>query len=121
RRARQMLYDRLLRRRRAEPDPGAAAIGAEDFELRESGLEDALDLIAVCAEPRRARPCPWCGAAGAQSRPLPGRRRCLVCGAAATDPWPSEGELDAAYGGWYRPASGRRFGLWGDALLRRTR
>jgi SAM-dependent methyltransferase len=39
---------------------------------------------------------------------------------ANTDPWPTEAELDEAYKGWYRPASGRFSGL-GDALLRRTR
>jgi SAM-dependent methyltransferase len=39
---------------------------------------------------------------------------------ATTDPWPSAAELDAAYAGAYRPASGR-FGRSGDALLRRTR
>jgi SAM-dependent methyltransferase len=39
---------------------------------------------------------------------------------ATTDPWPSERELDRAYGDWYRPGSGR-FGALGDALLRRTR
>ena len=39
---------------------------------------------------------------------------------ATISPWPSEAELEQAYGGWYRPASGRFSGL-GDRLLRRTR
>jgi SAM-dependent methyltransferase len=52
--------------------------------------------------------------------PLAGRTRCLRCGAATTDPWPTEAELDAAYAGWYRPDSGRFSGA-GDAVLRRTR
>jgi 2-polyprenyl-3-methyl-5-hydroxy-6-metoxy-1,4-benzoquinol methylase len=37
------------------------------------------------------------------------------------DPWPTDVELGRAYGSWYRPDSGRRFGRLGDALLRRTR
>lgn len=48
RRARQMLYDRALRARRADPDPRAAAIDPSDFELRQTPLDKALDLIAVC-------------------------------------------------------------------------
>lgn len=39
---------------------------------------------------------------------------------ATTYPWPTEAELEQAYGGWYRPASGR-FSGFGDWLLRRTR
>jgi SAM-dependent methyltransferase len=46
--------------------------------------------------------------------------RCRRCGAASTEPWPSAAALDAAYGTWYRPASGRFSGP-GDAILRRTR
>jgi SAM-dependent methyltransferase len=49
-----------------------------------------------------------------------GRIRCHRCGVATTSPWPTDAQLDAAYGDWYRPASGR-FGGIGDALLRRTR
>jgi SAM-dependent methyltransferase len=49
-----------------------------------------------------------------------GRIRCQRCGVATTSPWPTDAQLDAAYGDWYRPASGR-FGGVGDALLRRTR
>jgi SAM-dependent methyltransferase len=48
RRLRQRLYDRRLGRERSDPDPHAAAIGLEDFELESSGLESALDVIAIC-------------------------------------------------------------------------
>ena len=65
--------------------------------------------------------CAWCG------RPLDdravrlhGRTRCAQCGAATTDPWPSETELQSAYGTWYRPEAGR-FSFIGDAVLSRTR
>ena len=52
RRAKQALYDALLRRNRSETDPLAAAIVPEDFELRGTDLEAALDLMAVCTSPR---------------------------------------------------------------------
>lgn len=39
---------------------------------------------------------------------------------ATTSPWPSDAQLDEAYGSWYRPATGRFAGL-GDLVLRRTR
>jgi SAM-dependent methyltransferase len=48
RRARQRLYDRLLSRNRASDDPAAAAITRRDFELRDQGLDESLDLVAVC-------------------------------------------------------------------------
>ena len=51
--------------------------------------------------------------------PLEGRIRCDLCGAATTDPWPTDEALAQAYAR-YRPESGRFSGL-GDALLRRTR
>lgn len=65
--------------------------------------------------------CAWCQSAldGRAAR-LRGRVRCSSCGAATTDPWPSEEQLAAAYGTWYRPDAGR-FGSLGDALLRRSR
>jgi SAM-dependent methyltransferase len=50
RRARQRLYDRRLARERSDPDPEAAAITADDFSLGGTGLEAALDLVAVCRE-----------------------------------------------------------------------
>jgi SAM-dependent methyltransferase len=48
RRARQLAYDRMLRRARASGTAGEAAIDVSDFELRGPPLEDALDLVAVC-------------------------------------------------------------------------
>jgi SAM-dependent methyltransferase len=66
--------------------------------------------------------CAWCGSPlDDRALRLRGRTRCPDCGAATIDPWPSEDELTRAYGDWYRPASGRRFALVGDAVLRRTR
>ena len=58
------------------------------------------------------RACVWCGAPLEQSavRQL-GRIRCAACGAATIDPWPTDEELSSAYGAWYRPESGRRFGV----------
>lgn len=64
--------------------------------------------------------CVWCGAPLAEGDRLQGRVRCSRCGVAAISPWPAEAELEQAYGGWYRPASGR-FSGFGDRLLRRTR
>jgi SAM-dependent methyltransferase len=64
--------------------------------------------------------CAWCGASTRDGKRLRGRTACTKCGVATTDPWPTAAELDAAYGGWYRPPGGRFSGL-GDAVLRRTR
>jgi SAM-dependent methyltransferase len=65
--------------------------------------------------------CAWCGAPldGGAER-LHGRRGCRGCGAATTDPQPTEAELDAAYAEWYRPPGGRFLGP-ADALLARWR
>lgn len=52
-RAKQKLYDAMLNRHRGDPDPRAATITADDFELRADGLADALDVCAVCRRPRR--------------------------------------------------------------------
>jgi SAM-dependent methyltransferase len=134
RRARQYLYDTLLRRFRPGADPRAEVIGVEDFFLGDTDLEECLDVVAVCRKPRHAptggaeggfvaaTACVWCEAPfdDAAER-LRGRTRCGHCGAATTDPWPSEAALAAAYGTWYWPASGRRFTSIGDGLLRRTR
>jgi SAM-dependent methyltransferase len=58
--------------------------------------------------------CAWCGApARPSSRAL---ATCSACGAATTYPRPGEDELERAYAGWYRPASGR-FSGGGDRLL----
>jgi SAM-dependent methyltransferase len=54
--ARQSLYDRLLRRYRSREDPRAEAIDSGDFELRNDGLEECLDLCALCRLPARPRP-----------------------------------------------------------------
>lgn len=82
-----------------------------------------LRLAAVAVTGRVAPlSCAWCGAPlDARATRLAGRTRCHECGAATTDPWPSERELAEAYGSWYRPESGRRFSFVGDAVLRRTR
>lgn len=52
RRLRQRLYDGQLRFHRKDEDPRAAAITSEDFELRDTDLENALDLYAICRDPR---------------------------------------------------------------------
>jgi len=64
--------------------------------------------------------CPWCGQPLPKEIALAGRLSCGHCGTAITYPPPSEEELDAAYGDWYRP-SGGRFSGFGDRLLRRLR
>lgn len=65
--------------------------------------------------------CAWCQADLAHTgTALRGRVRCSRCGVATTSPWPTDSELEAAYGGWYRPDEGRFSGL-GDAVLRRSR
>lgn len=48
------------------------------------------------------------------------RALCPVCGVATTSPWPTESELEAAYGEWYRPDAGRFAGP-GDGVLRLSR
>ncbi|HVE68742.1 MAG TPA: class I SAM-dependent methyltransferase [Solirubrobacteraceae bacterium] len=48
RRARQVLYDRMLTRARRDDDPRAAAIAPEDFTLRSTGLDACLDVVAAC-------------------------------------------------------------------------
>ena len=52
-RAKQHLYDLLLRRHRNDEDPRAAAIEPGDLELRTSDLAEALDLCAICRGPRK--------------------------------------------------------------------
>lgn len=68
----------------------------------------------------QALDCPWCGRSLSQGTPLEGRIECRSCGVATTSPQPSQQELDAAYGGWYRPAEGRFSGI-GDRFLRALR
>ncbi|HEY6779994.1 MAG TPA: hypothetical protein VI111_03520, partial [Thermoleophilaceae bacterium] len=55
RRARQRLYDWRLTRERRHPDPRAGAIVPADFRLADGPLAAALDLVAICADPRRSR------------------------------------------------------------------
>jgi SAM-dependent methyltransferase len=64
--------------------------------------------------------CAWCGGSLRRGERLAGRTRCPACGVSTTDPWPSAAELERAYGGAYRPRSGRFTGI-GDGALRRTR
>lgn len=52
RRARQWLYDRRLSRERAGEHLEAAAIATEDFTLAREGLDEALDVVAVCRKTR---------------------------------------------------------------------
>lgn len=69
-----------------------------------------------------ATACLWCGQPFDQrATHLHLRTRCGVCGAATTDPPPTEEELAAAYGDWYRPHAQRRFYFAADAILGRTR
>jgi SAM-dependent methyltransferase len=88
-----------------------------------SGDPSAAPEVSAASAPE-AGACAWCGApaadAGAEPRAGSFRlRRCSRCGAATTDPRPTDAELEVAYAR-YRPDGGRF--LWaGDALLRRTR
>lgn len=69
-----------------------------------------------------ATTCTWCDKAlGPEAGRSIGRTFCPACGTATTDPLPDPESLDAAYGDWYWPGTGKRFGLVGDALLRRSR
>src|SRR2546423_3749156 len=81
----------------------------------------SIGLAVMEGARSRVANCVWCGSPldGSAVR-LRGRTRCGACGAATTDPWPSEEQLQEAYGSWYRPESGR-FAFIGDPLLRRTR
>ena len=82
----------------------------------------AQAAVQPSSSPAPPAACAWCEAPlGADAERLGGRIRCPACGAATTDPWPDDDALRAAYGDWYRPESGRRFTVLGDALLSRTR
>ena len=66
--------------------------------------------------------CIWCGAPfDERSAHVLHRTRCAECGAATTDPPPTDEELAAAYGDWYRPHAERRFYFGADAILGRSR
>jgi 2-polyprenyl-3-methyl-5-hydroxy-6-metoxy-1,4-benzoquinol methylase len=65
--------------------------------------------------------CAWCDHVFDRTdRHFTARVQCSKCGVATTSPWPSDEQLAEAYGGWYRPDSGRFSGL-GDKVLRRLR
>ena len=49
--AKRWLYDAMLRHHRDKPDPRAEAIEVGDFELREDGLDAALDVCAIGKRP----------------------------------------------------------------------
>jgi len=51
RRLRRSLYDAALRRSRRAASPAEAAITPADFHLRDEGLEQALDLVAIASRP----------------------------------------------------------------------
>ena len=53
RRAKQLAYDVMHTRARGQGDPRAAAITVDDFEIRDTRLEAALDLIAIGIGPSR--------------------------------------------------------------------
>jgi SAM-dependent methyltransferase len=56
RRVRQYLYDRRLSTERLERgDPRAAEIEVADFPVRDTPLDESLDLIAICRQPSRSR------------------------------------------------------------------
>ena len=68
-----------------------------------------------------ATQCAWCDRVfDSTDTHSTGLVRCSNCGVATTSPWPSDEQLSDAYGDWYRPKSGRFFGI-GDKLLKRTR
>jgi hypothetical protein len=65
--------------------------------------------------------CPWCGADLFERGTLRySVIRCKSCATAITWPVPTEAELDAAYGEWYRPHDGRFSGP-GDRILKWSR
>ncbi len=118
---------------RADHDLTRALAGRADVEAAQHAGSYHADWITAViipdptaraeAVPGTGAPssCPLCGAwLGPAAPRLPGRRCCASCGTQVTDPWPSNADLSAAYGPWYRPAQGR-FGALGDALLTRSR
>ena len=82
----------------------------------------AQPAVQPTSAPAPPAVCAWCEAPfGPDAEHRAGRIVCPSCGAATTDPWPTPEALRDAYGTWYRPESGRRFTVIGDALLNRTR
>jgi len=100
----------------------SSAIRSEGKRNKSSSPRQSHDTLAysrIQAPP--AIRCAWCEHRfdSADDR-LTGRVRCARCGVATTSPWPSDEQLSAAYGDWYRPKSGRFSGV-GDKVLRHTR
>src|SRR3954447_21604943 len=88
---------------------------------RALALRPPMSIASPTTSDPPATHCAWCGAELAEAAPRGGGVvRCARCGAATTDPWPSEATLKTAYEGWYRPAGGRFSGP-GDAFLKRSR
>src|SRR5436853_5620549 len=80
-----------------------------------------MSLASPTTSDPPATHCAWCRCELPGGAPRTGGVvRCSRCGAATTDPWPSETTLKRAYEGWYRPAGGRFAGP-GDAFLKRSR
>jgi SAM-dependent methyltransferase len=104
----------FLRSGTGKPD---ALIGEESIV---TAVAPVLQYVRTTDAPG-ATGCAWCGHKfTAADQRQTGRTRCAQCGVATTSPWPSDAQLSAAYGGWYRPAEGRFSGL-GDTVLRRMR
>lgn len=82
----------------------------------------AVDGVTRTGARPSASACIWCGRAfDGSSTHLVNRTRCAACGAATTDPPPTDAELAEAYGDWYRPHAERRFYFAADAILSRSR
>ena len=80
-------------------------------------LSSTLAAVEL-ASPGPLPACAWCGGPSARA----GQRliACHACGVALTYPIPDDAELAAAYGGHYRPDSGR-FAFGADRLLASSR
>lgn len=88
--------------------------------MAHTDTQTAAGTLAT-ASGTRTETCAWCGAGiDALAPRRRGRVLCARCGAFTTSPWPDDATLDAAYGGAYRPTSGRFSGP-GDRLLAFTR
>jgi SAM-dependent methyltransferase len=82
----------------------------------------AVGHVSEAGGSRNAPACIWCRRPfDNRATHLHHRTRCSACGAATTDPPPTDEELAAAYGDWYRPHAERRFYFAADAILSRTR
>ena len=123
-RAKQALYDWLLRRNRAI-GPARRGDRRRRFRAAPDGARGGARPhggMPIAALSTTAEACAWCGAPLERAN---GCRRASPaaggCGALTTYPTPSGEELDRAYGDWYRPKGERRFSFLGDAILGRSR